>query len=995
MMQNPTNSANIITDTDESLTSLQTRISTLKDQIFSFDLSDKVNILKQIQSDIGESYKGILNTTLSIDQKFSTVITQMGRGVEFSRGIKLNFTDAADEVIRLGGSQQDALTLQENLISSTQKNLILTGDMGKELYATTKVTGVEASTLLNSFLDSGRSIDDIGDTMYEVVKTARDMGVSAKVVSAGVVGNLDKLNRFGFENGVEGLTRMAAKAATLRISMDSAFRTAEELMSPEKAVELSASLQRLGVASGELLDPLRLMDLAQNDVGELQNQLSGLFKQYTYFDEKSQSFQIMPGARRELKAIADELGYDIKEVNKMALAGADLDKKLSEISFGNLKIDEDTQEQIANLSTLNKETGKYEITTKSGDVQSLQDFISTFEGNEEGLKAYLSEQEEGGTNEEKLVNLAEEQLSSTNKMIAILNTMKQSMGLAVAGSPLGDQVLKTIKDYAFKPQEIVSKIAGPQGTVGEGIRGIKPEDLKEISKSLIKGDYSVIEKFGLGPDKLTEILGSLKDDVQESTTIDKQVQQVQPQTQTPIVTQTQKPEETQPTPINFTPNINLQGINIPKPTLTSEEIGNKVVLPKENKVDNAITSPTQMFVMDETNSNLVTLNETLLSINETIMVGDEKTNQIQDLLIEHLPKIDMSINDFVSMYNPEKIDLQPLVDKVNNSTNDQNVTETKSNVEIDITNIEKQNQNLNDSLSQTLDEFLLKTNAVDFEPLISQIGDIEYPKPNIQIETPNNNVDQVFNDEIKNLNDNLISNLSEIGKLIGTPINTEKSNSEIGIDEMAKNMNMLSESVNLQSMKISELPTTPSTIETNTIKEIVTNPTTEKNTENNINEKLVNNLASINQNNNQNLNPELTTSVTNNEVKNTNLNNTISGLDIKPFEETLNAIQDLVSLTISQPLNIEPPKLPETKIETVVGKQNNQTESKTEENKKIDINHTITIDVKGNNMDNNVLSSALNNPIFKQKLIQSTDLTKNSYISDYNSVMNIADAKYS
>lgn len=995
MMQNRTNqsgnAASTNVDTDESLSSLQTRISTLKDQIFSIDLSDKVDALRQIQSDIKESYNGILNTTLSIDQKFSTVITQMGRGVEFSRGIKLNFTDAADEVIRLGGSQQDALTLQESLISSTQKNLILTGDMGKELYAATKVTGVAAGDLLNAFLDSGKSIDDIGDTMYEVVKTARDMGVSAKVVSAGVVGNLDKLNRFGFENGVEGLTRMAAKAATLRISMESAFKTAEELMSPEKAVELSASLQRLGVTSGELLDPLRLMDLAQNDVGELQNQLSGLFKQYTYFDEKSQSFQIMPGARRELKAIADELGYDIKEVNRMALAGADLDKKLSEISFGNLKIDEDTQEQIANLSTLNKETGKYEITTKSGDVQSLQDFISTFEGNEEGLKAYLSEQEEGTTNEEKLVNLAEEQLSSTNKMIAILNTMKQSIGLAAAGSPLGDQMLKTIKDYAFKPQEIVSKIAGPQGTVGEAIRGIKPEDLQEISKSIIKGDYSVIEKFGLGPEKLTEILDSLKSDVKESTTIDKQVKEVQPKTETKIVTETKKSEETK---INFTPNINFDGLKIPKNEVTTEQINNKVNVPEVTKTETPITPPVEMLTMDETNTNLVTLNETLLSINETILNGDDKTRQIQDLLIEHLPRIDMSIGDFMAAYNPEKIDLEPFVNKINTvPENAQNVTETKPNVEVDVTSIEKQNQILSDNITQTLNDYLLKTNSIDLEPLISQIGDIQYPQPNVTIENPITNIEQVLSDGLKILNDNLNANLSDIGKPIETSINTEKTNSEIQTDEINKSIDMFSESINSQIVKISELPTIPSTIETPTVKPVDVNLKPEINVENGLNEKLINDLALNTQN--KNLNEGITPKVTNTEVKTTTLNNTISDFDIKPIDQTLKEIQNLISSNVGQPVNVEPPKLPETKIETVVAKQNNQTESKTEENKKIDINHTITIDVKGNNMDSNVLANALNNPIFKQKLIQSTDLTKNSYVSDYNSVMNIADAKYS
>jgi len=973
MMQNNNQNSgpSIVTDTDESLSTLQARITGIKNNLFSTDLSDKGKIFEQVYKDVEGSYNGILNTTLSIDQKFSSVINQMGRGVEFSRGIKLNFTDAADEVIRLGGSQQEALSLQETLIKSTQKNLILTGDMGKELYAATKVTGVEAGELLNAFLDSGKSIDDIGDTMYEVVKTARDMGVSAKVVSAGVVGNLDKLNRFGFENGVEGLTRMAAKAATLRISMESVFRTAEDLMSPEKAVELSASLQRLGVASGDLLDPLRLMDLAQNDVGELQNQLSGLFKQYTYFDEKSQSFQIMPGARRELKAVADELGYDIKEVNKMALAGADLDKKLSEISFGNLKIDEDTQEQIANLATLNKETGKYEITTKSGDVQSLQDFISTFEGNEEGLKTYLTEQEQGTTPEEKLVNLAEEQLSSTNKMIAILNTMKQSMGLAAAGSPLGDTILKTIKDYAFKPQEIVSKIAGPQGTVGETIRGITPEDLQEISKGLIRGDLSVMDKLGLSKETLFNIVSGLKDDVIESTTIDKQVQQVQTQTQTPMDTQTQKPEETQPTPINFTPSINLQGINIPKPQLTTEEIGNKAVLPKETKIENQVTQPTQMFVMDETNSNLVTLNETLLSINETILIGDDKTKQIQDLLVEHLPKIDTSINDFITLYNPEKIDLETLTESLKENKNTNNPTEQSQNTQVGGLQFESLQKTMNENIitvgdiGESLTEYFSKQKELDLTPIAGEIKKIEYPEPNVNIETTGENTGESLNDFVTKLSENFNVELDKFSE-----INTE-SKSKINFDEINNSIGQLNKTISSDISKTKEVLPKEPIVENQIPNQIVVpNNEPQNNFDVNFGEKLLNEISLLNQPITQVVTTETPTPVINNEQKPEDLNRVQQTVNIEPIENSLKEISNIISLNVNKSISVEPPKLVETKIESIDTNPKQQTENKVETQKTVDINHTITIDVKGNGMDNGILNTALNNTIFKQKLIK-------------------------
>jgi len=1005
MMQNTQDNKTLTNtgDADESLTTLTTRISKLQSQITSINLADKANILKQINEDIQDSYSKILSTTLSIDQKFSTIINSMGRGVEFSRGIKLNFTDAADEVIRLGGSQQDTLDLQSDLVSSTQKNLILTGDIGKELFAASKVSGIASKDLLNAFLDSGKAIDDIGDTMYEVVKTARDLGVSAKVVSAGVVSNLDKLNRFGFENGVEGLTRMAARAATLRISMDSVFKTAEDLMSPEKAVELSASLQRLGVASSELLDPLRLMDLAQNDVGELQNQLSGLFKQYTFFDEKTQSFQIMPGARRELKAVADELGYDIKEVNKMALAGAELDKKMSEISFGNLKIDKDTQEQIANLATLNRETGTYEIVTKSGDVQSLQDFISTFEGNEENLKSYLTEQEEGTTNEEKLVNLAEEQLSSTNKMIAILNTLKSSMGLAAAGTPLGDTILKTIKDYAFKPQELVSKIAGPQGTVGETIRGIKPEDLKEISQSLIRGDSSVIDKFGLGPEKLLEIYESLKEDVSETTKIDKQTNQ----SNTNVTVNVPEPPQQTPPTINFTPNIDVGGISIPNNLTTNKLTSEQIKIPETTNTVEPISAPIEMLSLNETNSNLNTLNETLMVMNDTIISEGNKTTVIQDLLIDQLPKIGTSINDFITIYSPEKTDLNSLFENISTPEQTTQTNEVKNTQEINP--IENQNVVLNtalENLSTTTNEFKLGIdNIVSSQDKLSN----DLPKTisemsgNIKIETPEINFNELYTqnqrqNKTEGNNELSVNTLNFDEKLLQIQNDNSKSFENLGgtLTEYLNKQEPLNFEPIINAFGNIEYPQPNINIESpanDVVKNLNDNFTNlGENLSNN--EKLISEL-SLAQNaepiaNNVNTNTQVPT----NEIKTEDLNKTLQVLDVSPIEQSLKDFQNAINLSVNKPVSVEPPKITETKIETAINTPPTQKEKTVETTNKLDINHTITIDVKGNNMDNNILNSALNNPIFKQKLIQSTDLTKNSFVGDLVSTMNIPDANY-
>jgi ABC-type enterochelin transport system substrate-binding protein len=47
--------------------------------------------------------------------------------------------------------------------------------------------------------------------MKEVTDYAKSVGVSVQAVSKGVVGNLDKMNMYNFEGGINGLTKMAAQ----------------------------------------------------------------------------------------------------------------------------------------------------------------------------------------------------------------------------------------------------------------------------------------------------------------------------------------------------------------------------------------------------------------------------------------------------------------------------------------------------------------------------------------------------------------------------------------------------------------------------------------------------------------------------------------------------------------------------------------------------------------------------------------------------------------
>lgn len=391
----------------------------------------------------------VLKTVITIDEKFSDIVSKMGQGESYTAGIKKNLAAGAFEVVRLGGSIESATKLQEAFLDATGKNVLLSSEAYKGLFAIQQTTGVQADVLLNSLENVGMSIKDSSDLMYGVVETSQKLGVNAKAVSSLVTSNLSLLNRFGFENGVEGLTRMAAKASSLRINMETVTNLADGLLDPEKSIEFASTLSRLGAVSSDLLDPLRLMNLAQNDVGELQNQLGDMFKSYVSFDEKTKKFELFPQGRMMLREFSKELNIPIDQIEKMAFGTAKLDRALQEINFADFgsKLDEDTQEAIANMAQMNAE-GKYEIVTKSGDKQNIEEFLRGFNGSSEELQKYVSElqADQGKTPEDKLVDFAEQQLGKTDQMIAILNQYKLSTGLALSSRENIDNILGEQRD---------------------------------------------------------------------------------------------------------------------------------------------------------------------------------------------------------------------------------------------------------------------------------------------------------------------------------------------------------------------------------------------------------------------------------------------------------------------------------------------------------------------------------------------------------------------
>lgn len=395
------------------------------------------------------SFKSTFKTIQTVDAAMSKIVTKLGTGSQNSEQIKESFGKAYSNVVLFGGSLADIQTAQEEFLAINQRNVILSSENLTDLVAVTKVTGVAAKDLLNGFQNAGFSMESISDNMINVIKISRDMGVNAQVVSKNVVDNLEKLNKFGFPNGVDGLSKMAAKAASLRMDMTSAFKVADDIFDkgPEAAIEISATLQRLGATSGSLLDPLKLMDLAQNNLPELQNQLVDLSKQYTVFNEDTKQFEIMPGARKQLNEVAKSLGMSYDEFAKMSLESSKMEKKLAEIDFSRFDktLTEEQKSLITNMAEMNTQ-GEYTVKIKDKDTgEYIEKAINKL--NDDDLKLL---QQETLTEGEEMKNIAYEQLGVQNQMVAQQIAMNNSISMLIATTDMGTKILEGAQERQTK-----------------------------------------------------------------------------------------------------------------------------------------------------------------------------------------------------------------------------------------------------------------------------------------------------------------------------------------------------------------------------------------------------------------------------------------------------------------------------------------------------------------------------------------------------------------
>jgi len=398
------------------------------------------NWLKELATQF--SVTGFAQRAQTLDVEATKIRNIIGLNKETNDQFQVSIAKNASLFREYGYDVEDIGATYEKIFGNLNASVSVADETLLNLRTTSQVTGQDIGELVNSFRGVGVGISDIGDRMLEVVNIAREAGVATKAVSDGVVKNLDKMNIYNFEGGTKGLAKMSAQATKLGIDMTKIFEVVDKVFNPEGAIELAAGLQRLGVQSSALLDPLRLMDLSQNDPTELQNQIVEMSKDFVRFNKELNQFEIMPGEKRRMNEIGKALGMNNGELQKMALNAANLEYKMKQIKLPSGIASKEDKELIATLATINKE-GIAQVKVEKLDAEGKgmgEYFMKAVDQlNPKDIENLRKQQEMQGKSMEEI---ALEQLDETKILSNKISQFLTATAYGISGSKLSRDVYK-------------------------------------------------------------------------------------------------------------------------------------------------------------------------------------------------------------------------------------------------------------------------------------------------------------------------------------------------------------------------------------------------------------------------------------------------------------------------------------------------------------------------------------------------------------------------
>jgi|694.fasta_scaffold00708_4 hypothetical protein len=311
--------------------------------------------IKSLFGMIGVAGDQILNQVKRESQLRTDINENIGIAGDLSKSLRDDIVDSTAAGIRFGYGMTNVKEMIQKIMEESGRFNLISQKTIESTFATSRA-------FIGNIKDMGEAISQFekigvgaGDTTRAIEKAGKasiELGLSGKKTTQDLRTNIEKLNEFGFKNGIQGLAEMSRKATEFRLSMGEAFKIAENVMDPDKAIELSANLQVLGGAIGDFNDPLKLMYMATNNVEGLQDALIEAAGSLATYNSEQGRFEISGVNLRRAREMAKTLGIDYKELTRTAIASQERLAASTALMGKGLNLKPEDQEFLTNLSRM-------------------------------------------------------------------------------------------------------------------------------------------------------------------------------------------------------------------------------------------------------------------------------------------------------------------------------------------------------------------------------------------------------------------------------------------------------------------------------------------------------------------------------------------------------------------------------------------------------------------------------------------------------------------
>jgi|SaaInl85LU_5_DNA_1037374.scaffolds.fasta_scaffold02204_6 hypothetical protein len=308
--------------------------------------------------DMFAAISNLVKPFMDLDQALRDDINkEMGITGQLSRNIRNEVLNTAKQTKMYGIDVRDVLEGYTGILNTLGRSVPLSNEFTANLLKQAKASGVSsrnAGQFAGQLERMGVSIIRAPKILESMSDTARSMGLNTSQFIETATSNLKLINTLGFKEGVDGFTKIAAKASLIKFDLTSAATKASELFEADNAIEMAAQLNVLGGEYGRLGNAIDLMFMPTNDMEGFTDSIMEAQKQFVSFNSATQEFQSSPLDLRRAKEFAKIMGKDVNTVMEEAKSAARRDMIKNKISFMP-GMDENDRELIASLGQLNKE----------------------------------------------------------------------------------------------------------------------------------------------------------------------------------------------------------------------------------------------------------------------------------------------------------------------------------------------------------------------------------------------------------------------------------------------------------------------------------------------------------------------------------------------------------------------------------------------------------------------------------------------------------------